>query len=76
MSVKDELPMDEAQSEEEKREEKQENYMALGMCLGVAAGCIGMCILAMFGHILWGIPCIGVGLIGGMLIGMAIPKKK
>ena len=76
MSVKDELPMNEQQSEEKKNEEKQENYMALGMCLGVAAGSIGMCILAIFGQIAWGSLCVGVGLIGGMLIGMAISKKK
>ena len=50
--------------------QKQENYMTLGMCFGV------MAILAMFGQIAWGGMCTGLGLILGMLIGMAIPKKK
>ena len=50
--------------------------MTLGMCFGVMAGSAGMAILAMFGQIAWGGMCTGLGLILGMLIGMAIPKKK
>ena len=56
--------------------QKQENYMTLGMCFGVMAGSAGMAILAMFGQIAWGGMCTGLGLILGMLIGMAIPKNK
>ena len=61
---------------EEQKDEKKANYMALGMCFGAMAGSVGMCILAMFGKIGWGGLSVGIGLIAGMLIGMAIPKKR
>lgn len=76
---KDELKSEENENEqkqENENEQKQQNHIALGMCFGVAAGSIAMAILAMFGQIAWGGMCIGLGVILGMLIGVAIPKKK
>ena len=70
------MDKDKLKIEENEHGQKQENYMALGMCFGVMAGSVAMAILAMFGQIAWGGMCIGLGLILGMLIGMAIPKKK
>ena len=61
--------------EAEEKDEKRANYMALGMCFGAMAGSVGLCILAMFGKIAWGGLSVGIGLLAGMLIGMAIPKK-
>lgn len=63
-------------TKEEARDEEKATHMALGMCLGVMAGCLGMSILALFGKLAWGGLSVGIGLLGGMLIGMAIPKKK
>lgn len=71
MALKDELEIS-----EKKKEDKQANHMALGMCFGVMGGSIVMSILSMFGQIAWGGLCVGIGLLVGMLIGMAIPKKK
>lgn len=73
MSLKEKLEIQEGTT---KKGEKQANYMALGMCFGVLAGCIGMGVLALFGQIAWGALCVGCGMLAGMLIGMAIPKKK
>ncbi|MGN1159504.1 MAG: hypothetical protein ACI4SE_04835 [Lachnospiraceae bacterium] len=70
------MDKDELKFEENENGQQQENHMALGMCFGVVAGNIAMAILAMFGKIAWGGICIGLGLILGMLIGVAIPKKK
>jgi len=71
MSIKEKLEL-----KEEKTDKKQANYMVLGMVLGVLAGSIGMTILAMFGQDAWGGLGICFGMIGGMLIGMLIPKRK
>ena len=54
---------------------KRDNYMLLGMSFGMMAGSVGMSILSMFGQIALGGYCIGIGMLLGMLIGMAIPKK-
>lgn len=66
---------DESKIEENESGQRQDNYMALGMWFGVMAGSVAMAILAMFGQIVWGGMCIGLGLLLGMLIGMAIPKR-
>lgn len=66
----------EIHEETSQKEQKPANHMALGMCFGVMGGSIAMSILSMFGQIAWGGLCVGIGLLVGMLIGMAIPKKK
>ena len=71
MSLKEELEL-----KEEETEEKQANYMAYGMSLGILVGSIGMAVLAMYDQIAWGGMSVGIGMLGGMLIGMGISKKK
>jgi len=70
MSLKDKLELEEVNTEK-----KQENYMVIGMCFGIFAGCIGMSILAISGQTAWGGLSICIGLLGGMIVGMLIPKK-
>lgn len=64
------------ENNEEQNNKEQDNYMGLGMCLGMMGGSAVMSILTMFGQIAWGGLTIGIGLLVGMLIGLAIPKKK
>lgn len=61
---------------DEESSSEQGNHMTLGIAFGTLAGSVGMMILSTFGHIGWGVLCIGIGLLGGMIIGVNIPKKK
>ncbi|MDO5096118.1 MAG: hypothetical protein Q4D65_06105 [Peptostreptococcaceae bacterium] len=61
-------------TEKEPNHEKK-NYMTAGIVFGMLAGVVVMSILSMYGQILWGGVCIGVGMLIGMLVGMNIPKK-
>lgn len=70
MSLKEDLEL------KENAENKRENHMALGMIFGMLAGSVVMAFLAMIGQIAWGGLSLGIGMLGGMLIGMTIPKKK
>jgi hypothetical protein len=49
--------------------------MVIGMCFGMIAGAVAMCFSIIFGHIIFGVICLGLGYLAGMLVGMCIKKK-
>lgn len=64
------------ENNEKQSNKEQDNYMELGMSYGMVAGSAVMSILFALGQYGWGIFAIWAGLLIGMLIGLAIKKKK
>ncbi len=70
MSFKDELEL------KDEVGRNQPNYMTFGIVRGILAGGAGMAILIIFGQIIGSGISICIGMLGGMLLGKAILKKK
>ncbi|MFV0241615.1 MAG: hypothetical protein ACK5H4_16450 [Lacrimispora sphenoides] len=58
-----------------KKDDNEKSYMVLGMCFGMMVGAVAMCFSIIFGHIIFGVMCLGFGYMAGMLVGMCIKKK-
>ncbi len=58
-----------------KKDNNEKNYMVMGMCFGMMAGAVAMCYSILYGHIIFGVMCLGFGYMIGMLVGMCIKKK-